>query len=139
MDYLYKLRVKVIFQNNFQVDLDKIFQLKGILLDAEEKIIASSNWTNLRPLCVWYDMNISFLLVLEQFRSCCLTTWKDQELYACFLTKILFTDKNFATDDKQYCHLKAVDDASWCCSQMNLIKGLIFEWSAFDMTSISSL
>ena len=57
-------------------------------------------------------MNISFLLVLEQFRSCCLTTWKDQELYACFLTKILFTDKNFAADDKQYCHLKAVDDAS---------------------------
>lgn len=43
MDYLYKLRVKVIFQNNFQVDLDKIFQLKGIFLDAEEKIIASSN------------------------------------------------------------------------------------------------
>lgn len=45
MDYLYKLSVKVIFQNNFQVDLDKIFQLKGIFLDAEEKIIASSNWT----------------------------------------------------------------------------------------------
>ena len=39
MDYLSKLQVKVVFQNNFQVGLDRIFQSKRISVDVEEETI----------------------------------------------------------------------------------------------------
>ena len=65
-------QVKVLFQNNSQVSLDKIFQSKGIWLILKKKLLSLVTKLTgifISPLCVCCAMKILFLSVLEKLPS----------------------------------------------------------------------
>ena len=68
MDYLLEPQVNLLFQNNFQLRLDRIFQLKHVSVYVEEEIVLPQFQSCICLLC---DINILLSSFLGKLSSLC--------------------------------------------------------------------